>query len=47
VSRFRSIDAEKTNYPVRMMCRLLEVSSSVSTAGWGVGRRPGRCRIWP
>jgi putative transposase len=28
VSRFRFIDAEKTNHPVRMMCRLLEVSSS-------------------
>lgn len=28
MSRFRFIDAEKTNYPVRMMCRLLEVSSS-------------------
>jgi putative transposase len=28
VSRFRFIDAEKTNHPVRMMCRLLNVSSS-------------------
>jgi putative transposase len=28
VSRFRFIDAEKTNHPVAMMCRLLNVSSS-------------------
>ena len=28
MSRFRFIDAEKTNHPVRMMCRLLNVSSS-------------------
>jgi putative transposase len=28
VSRFRFIDPEKTNHPVRMMCRLLNVSSS-------------------
>jgi putative transposase len=28
VSRFRFIDAEKMNHPVRMMCRLLNVSSS-------------------
>ena len=28
MSRFRFIDAEKTNHPVAMMCRLLNVSSS-------------------
>lgn len=40
MNRFRFIDAEKTNHPVRMMCRLLEVSPS-GFYDW-LGRPPSK-----